>query len=117
MASFKVLGSSDSVTVCDCCGKKNLKMTVQMERDEAEVVHYGRDCAGAALMGGSKNAKKAGHAERLARSVQFAGQKLADGVPADEIRRRLTVAGWANMEVRNGTCLVWNDAGSATFRC
>lgn len=116
MAKFIVMGYSESVTVCDCCGKKNLKCTVQMERDGAEVVHYGRDCAGAALMGGAKNAKKSGHAERLARSIQFAGNKLADGMPADEIRRRLTVAGWANMDVRNGSCRVWNDAGSAEFR-
>lgn len=41
----KALGTTDAVTACDCCGKSNLKMTVAMQLDDGEVVHYGRTCA------------------------------------------------------------------------
>ncbi len=41
----RALGTNDSVTTCDCCGKSNLKSTVIMELDSGEIVHYGRVCA------------------------------------------------------------------------
>lgn len=42
----RALGTDDSITTCDCCGKANLKFTVAMELDDGEVVHYGSTCAG-----------------------------------------------------------------------
>jgi len=42
----RALGTDDSVTTCDCCGKVNLKFTVTMELDDGEIVHYGSVCAG-----------------------------------------------------------------------
>lgn len=41
----KALGTDDSVTACDCCGKSNLKFTVTIELDDGEIVHYGQVCA------------------------------------------------------------------------
>ncbi|MES1979582.1 MAG: hypothetical protein V4451_16190 [Pseudomonadota bacterium] len=41
----KAIGTTDAVTTCDCCGKSNLKLTVAMQLDDGEVVHYGRTCA------------------------------------------------------------------------
>lgn len=41
----KALGTDDSVTTCDCCGKSNLKFTVIIELDSGDVVHYGQVCA------------------------------------------------------------------------
>ncbi len=41
----RALGTDDSVTTCDCCGKANLKFTVAVELDDGEVVHYGQVCA------------------------------------------------------------------------
>ncbi len=41
----KALGTTDAVTTCDCCGKVNLKLTVAMELDDGQIVHYGRVCA------------------------------------------------------------------------
>lgn len=41
----KALGTDDSVTTCDCCGKSNLKFTVAIELDDGEIVHYGQICA------------------------------------------------------------------------
>ena len=39
------LGTDDSVTTCDCCGKSNLKFTVAIELDSGDIVHYGQVCA------------------------------------------------------------------------
>lgn len=41
----KALGTTDSVTTCDCCGKSNLKLTVCMELDCGDIAHYGTTCA------------------------------------------------------------------------
>ncbi|GAB2471824.1 hypothetical protein GCM10027082_24140 [Comamonas humi] len=41
----KALGTDDSITTCDCCGKSNLKCTVTIELDDGELVHYGQVCA------------------------------------------------------------------------
>lgn len=41
----KALGTDDSITTCDCCGKANLKFTVAIELDDGEIVHYGQICA------------------------------------------------------------------------
>ncbi len=50
-SAFKLLGIVDEVTVCDCCGKKNLARTVAMENEEGETVYYGTTCAARALTG------------------------------------------------------------------
>ena len=57
---MKVLGISDEITVCDLCGKRNLKCTVALEHEDGQVVHYGRDCAGLAVFG----RKSRGNTER-----------------------------------------------------
>jgi hypothetical protein len=62
----KLLGICEEITVCDCCGKRNLKLTVALEIS-GEVVHYGRDCAGAALYG-RKDRKNGILAEQRARA-------------------------------------------------
>jgi hypothetical protein len=41
---FVFLGTTDEVTVCDCCGKSNLKSTVAFDV-AGEIVHYGSTCA------------------------------------------------------------------------
>lgn len=43
--SSKALGTDDSITTCDCCGKVNLKFTVAIELNDGEIVHYGQVCA------------------------------------------------------------------------
>lgn len=39
-----IIGITDEVNHCDCCGKSNLKRTVILKID-GEVQHYGCDCA------------------------------------------------------------------------
>lgn len=41
----RALGTTDAVTTCDCCGKADLKCTVEIELDDGQIVHYGRVCA------------------------------------------------------------------------
>lgn len=45
---FTVRGISDK-TECDVCGKTNLKMTVVIENEAGELLHYGSDCAARTL--------------------------------------------------------------------
>src|SRR5690606_5631667 len=66
---FKVLGITDEITACDCCGKKNLKCTVAVETEDGEVVYYGRDCAGAAVTG-RKTAANTAAITKYAQMVQ-----------------------------------------------
>lgn len=42
---IKILGITDAITTCDCCGKSNLKRTVGLELEDGEQVHYGVNCA------------------------------------------------------------------------
>lgn len=106
---IKVLGTTDDITTCECCGKRGLKLTVALDRD-GEVVHFGRDCAAAALTG-RKSAKVGKRIEFLARAANFARRNAA-ALGLDETHRRLTVAGWANFDGR----AVWNDAGKIEIR-
>ena len=43
--TFTAIRLDDSVTTCDCCGRKNLKATVLMHSDLGAVVHFGQVCA------------------------------------------------------------------------
>ena len=66
--AFKILGITDAVSTCDCCGKKNLKKAVELENPEGDIVFYGTDCAGAALYG-RKDRKNGQAAEFRAKVV------------------------------------------------
>lgn len=41
---MKILGLTDEITTCSCCGRTNLKCTVAIET-QGETVYYGRTCA------------------------------------------------------------------------
>lgn len=42
---MKALGTDDSITTCDCCGRSNLKFTVIIQLDCGDLAHYGQVCA------------------------------------------------------------------------
>ena len=46
---LRALGTDDSVNVCDCCGRTNLKATVAFETKSGDVVHFGFVCASRAI--------------------------------------------------------------------
>ncbi len=74
---FKILGITDEITNCDCCGKKNLKCTVALEDEAGGVVYYGRDCAGKAVYG----RKSASNTKVITEKAQMI-QRCQDIVPA-----------------------------------
>lgn len=73
---LRVMGITDDVTTCECCGRVNLKCTVALDKCDAEgnttgeVVHYGRDCASKALKGNNKPANVK-NIEALARGIEY----------------------------------------------
>lgn len=107
---MKILGITDAITVCDCCGKSNLKKTVELETAAGEIVHYGCDCAAAAVLG-KKSRKNADAVSRLAGAVSFVRRHLTD-MKVDEMHNRLSACCWANVTLRRGIIVIWNDAGT-----
>ena len=48
--SVKILGITDEVTTCGCCGRNGLKKTIALEIGESTVpTYYGTQCAAKAL--------------------------------------------------------------------
>ena len=51
--TYAIHGVTDEVTVCDCCGKRNLNTTVILEVVEGEkageLLHFGSHCAARAM--------------------------------------------------------------------
>ena len=75
-ATFTILGVDDEVTVCERCGKRNLKRTVALEMTsddgDTTVVRYGCDCAARALKGRQDvTRKEANEVERRALAVML----------------------------------------------
>lgn len=52
---MKVLGFTEEVTTCDCCGKRNLKGSFAIETDAGDAVYYGSVCVNKVY--GSKRGK------------------------------------------------------------
>lgn len=79
-AGYALLGIDDEVTVCELCGKQDLKATMVLaaldaDGDEVAVVRYGRDC-GARALGWKVSADRA---EKLARgTARFTYDQLYD---------------------------------------
>jgi hypothetical protein len=68
----KMLGITDEVTDCGCCGKSGLKRTVEISLDgESDPVYFGTDCAARALQGRGYTVKPA-KILRTAEAVKFA---------------------------------------------
>lgn len=53
MTNYTIHGTTDEVTICACCGKKNLSNTVVLEVNEGDnagdLLHFGSHCAARAL--------------------------------------------------------------------
>ena len=74
---MKILGISDEVTTCECCGKNGLKKTVVLGT-ETGTVHYGSDCA-ALAMRGSKKPGQVKVVNVIARAADMARKWLDQG--------------------------------------
>ena len=50
MTEVKILGITDEITTCGCCGRNGLKKTIALEIGESNVpTYYGTQCAANAL--------------------------------------------------------------------
>ena len=48
--AYKMIGITDEVTSCDCCGRTDLKRTVVLERtDDGVIVYFGTTCGARAI--------------------------------------------------------------------
>ena len=74
-----VLGITDDVTVCECCGRDDLKRTVAISFDGAAAVYYGTTCAARSLKTTAANVRASARrsmdaktaAERAERDAAF----------------------------------------------
>lgn len=107
----KVIGISDEVTTCECCGRTNLKRTVVLELGEGfDPAYYGSDCATRKLLGNNKSGSKKS-IESIANGIQYARkwlkltEKHTADIVANAIRVRFTNC-WINgdyeIEFSNG---------------
>lgn len=113
--TFKILGITDAVHTCDCCGKTNLKKAVELENPEGDIVFFGTDCAGAALYG-RKDRKNGQAAEFRARVVAKCRAVLpevlamiSEGLDMDAVSKALRPVLGGNRCVTFGT---YTDTGN-----
>jgi hypothetical protein len=103
MTTIKILGISDEVTGCECCGKTNLKKTVALDID-GSVVYYGTDCAGMALMG-RKTAGNRKVVEARASALTYGRSRLDKWTPEQVARAIWNKFGFLT-EVKPGRIIV-----------
>lgn len=66
-SAYRVLGTTDDFTVCELCGRDDLKGTVVLQaldldgNDDGEPVHYGSDCGARAARWSLKEIRSAAH--------------------------------------------------------
>jgi hypothetical protein len=46
---FRILGSTNDVTTCECCGRTDLKKTVALDDYEGNIIYLGETCAAKAM--------------------------------------------------------------------
>ena len=79
---FTVLGTTDEVTTCDCCGRSDLKSTVALnDGDNGDaIVHFGCVCAARAMNVASVEVRKAA---RDADAAKVRAEMVARAAAAD----------------------------------
>ena len=103
---YAILGITDDITTCDCCGKTNLKRTVALDRD-GDTVYFGVDCAARAMRRPATTVRKVARAAqsereyaatrraRCAKTLAWLDQQIeAHGTaPIGNLVHRLTLDG------------------------
>jgi hypothetical protein len=79
---LRILGNTDDVTSCDCCGRTDLKSTVAIETALGAVVYYGVVCAakytGRAAKEIRADARKADDEKKAAKDAAAAAVRDAE---------------------------------------
>src|SRR5690349_19372579 len=76
--TVKVLGISDDVTTCECCGRTYLKRTVALDFNGQGMKHYGTTCAAKALKANFPSAAKGTLIEQTAKVISYAAKWIAE---------------------------------------
>ena len=88
---YAIHGTTDEITVCECCGKKNLRNTVCLEEAATgEVKHFGSHCAARALGKGKGKAdmilRAAKWRQRVLPVIELVKALVASGASVDQIK-------------------------------
>lgn len=95
-ATFKILGITDDTTVCEHCGKKNLKRVVVLENiTTGEIVRMGTDCAARAMK------TKKSNVDIEFDLIAMIQRWLKAGHSIEIVRKGLSNRGYGN-DIRNG---------------
>ena len=115
MTTYKILGISDEISTCDRCGKTNLKATVAIEVDGAEVEFWGRDCAAHAVCG-NKKASSVDFVEKCATRAAKVSAWIGH-YPMAQILNKIQCWGFCCRENADGsiTAYAYNDPNKIFF--
>ena len=87
-AAIGIVGITDEVSTCDCCGRQNLKRTVAIRDAFGEVSYYGTTCAADVLKRTAKDV------DREAKAVQ--ARKDAEAAEARRVAHEASMAAWTD---------------------
>ena len=107
---YAIHGTTDEITVCACCGKKNLRNTVVLEFIDGvsagELLHFGSHCAARALGQKKSNSdiiiKQAKRRQSIEPIVQFIKSNIHHGIEAIKSDARKIAASAAPGALVNG---------------
>ena len=103
----KIVGISDEVTVCGCCGKTGLKKTVVFDAGD-HYVYMGTDCAGMVMLG-TKTAKNTKIITTQAAAASYA-QNLLKQYTVDQVIMAVWNRYGFGCEAKNGKFKIANFA-------
>lgn len=83
---MRILGVSDEVDACECCGRQKLKRTIALELPDGSATYYGTSCAAQAL----------GWEAKTVRAEARKAQQVKDDAAAAERSR-----------VKDAECAAW----------
>jgi len=106
--AYKMIGITDEVTSCDCCGRTDLKRTIVLERaEDGVIVYFGSQCGARAIGWTTKDF------ERAAKDAQIDRKKAIDAAvrnhPASILRSQ-----WLTDHYNNGG--TWQNAPFTEWR-
>lgn len=90
----KIIGISEEVTTCECCGRSNLKRTVVLDLDGA-VRYFGCDCAAKAFRSNSVRNFNGQDVKKLGEWANLSKRYGTDAVIARYGNRNLELVGAA----------------------
>lgn len=74
-----MLGTSDEVQQCECCGRDDLKKTVAISVDDGDPLYFGETCAARALSRSAKDVREmARHADHERRERELIARRAED---------------------------------------